>query len=781
MSKTKNPEIPVDVYAQFVRSLFNDANTVLLGAICQGLIATLVYLRNGDVAFLILAGLLLCAGLFRFNGMIRFRSSNQITDEKSARHWERRYLIAGGIHGFLLGVFCFAAIYTYSDGYAEIAAVSITLGSTMAIVGRNYGSRTMVIILATTMVLPISAALLLKGDPHHFVLGLFIIPFFFTLIKMANHVRTVLFTAISEQKYSKRIAQQFDKALNTMSHGLIMLGKDGRVVVANSEATKVLNASSAEQLHGRTLRALLMRCVAAGIIHRCDHKSIEAMLTSALKDGRDRKMLVELANNRHFEFSAREGRDELGVITFEDVTGRIEAEEKIRYMARFDNLTGLPNRAYFCEIVNRTLAGQQADSLCGLVVIDLDDFKHINDTHGHPVGDGLIYSIGERLSKHVTDTLKVSRFGGDEFMVFASNLPDEAAMCAKLKEIFSDLEADVDVAGHVLQIQASAGAVVSRVADADVDGMIVKADLALYATKDNGKNHWKLFEESMDEAFRRRQTLKSELRQAISRGQLRVAYQPIVGMNSMKVEACESLCRWDHPDLGSVSPAEFIPLAEEMGIITDITDFMLERACAECTNWPTNTRVSVNLSANDFRNPNVVKMVCHALEKSGLDPARLEVEVTETAVLDDRSRTRDYLNDLKALGVSVALDDFGTGYSSLSYLHDLPLDKLKIDRAFVMDITENERSLDLLMGVLQLSRQLGLKVTIEGIETFDQLQLLSGIKISPDLLQGFLFGAPLSASGVAVMTRAVQPFGKEIQTTNLEPVRKPAAPKAAQA
>lgn len=781
MKRSKNPEIPVDVYVQFVRSLFNDANTVLLGAFCHGLIAAMVYLRSGDVVFLALAGLLFGAGLFRFNGMLKFRSSKGITDEASAWRWEREYLLRGGIQGFVLGAFCFSAIYSNPNDYGEIAAVSVALGSTVAIVGRNYGSRVMVMILSTTVVLPISAALLLKGDFYHFVLGLFIIPFFFILIKMANHVRTVLFSAISEQKYSKRIAHQFDKALNTMSHGLIMLGKDGRVVVANAEAVKLLNAASAEQLHGRTLRALLMRCVAAGIIRRSDHQSIEKMLTGALKEGRDRKMLVEFANNRHFEFSAREGRDELGVITFEDVTGRIEAEEKIRYMARYDSLTGLPNRAYFCEIVNRVLAGQPADNLCALAVLDLDDFKHINDTHGHPVGDGLIYAIGERLSKHVDDNVKVSRFGGDEFMVFVRNLPDEAAMCAKLEMIFDDLAADVDVAGHVMQIQASAGAVVCRVADADVDGMIVKADLALYATKDSGKNHWKLFEASMDEAFRRKQTVKSELRQAISRGQLRVAYQPIVGMKSMKVEACESLCRWDHPDLGAVSPAEFIPLAEEMGIVTDITEFMLERACLECMSWPENTRVSVNLSANDFRNPNIVKMVCAALENSGLAAERLEIEVTETAVLDDRSRTRDYLNNLKALGVSIALDDFGTGYSSLSYLHDLPLDKLKIDRAFVMDITENKRSLDLLKGVLHLSRQLGLKVTIEGVETFEQLKVLSGTKISPDLLQGFLFGAPLSASGVAIMTRAVQPFGKELQETRQSPVRKSAVRKIAQA
>ena len=210
MSRQKHTEIPVDVYIQFVRSLFNDANTVLVGACCHALVAFMVYLKNGSVPFLVLAGLLIGAGLFRYYGMLKFKSSDGIHDEKSAWAWERDYLLRGGFQGFILGVFSFTAIYSYPDAYAEIAAVSVALGSTVAIVGRNYGSKIMVLVLSTTVVLPISAALLLKGDIYHFVLGLFIIPFFFILMKMAAHVRTVLFSAISEQKYSKRIATRFE-------------------------------------------------------------------------------------------------------------------------------------------------------------------------------------------------------------------------------------------------------------------------------------------------------------------------------------------------------------------------------------------------------------------------------------------------------------------------------------------------------------------------------------------------------------------------------------------
>ena len=235
-------------------------------------------------------------------------------------------------------------------------------------------------------------------------------------------------------------------------------------------------------------------------------------------------------------------------------------------------------------------------------------------------------------------------------------------------------------------------------------------------------------------------------------------------MATMRISSCEALCRWDHPEFGPISPGIFIPLAEEMGIISEVSSFMLHAATAECMKWPEPIRVSINLSAKDFRTGDIVALVRSALEAAGLAPDRLEIEVTETALLDDKSSTRQYLEDLKALGVRIALDDFGTGYSSLSYLHTLPLDKVKIDRSFIEDITRNRRSLELLRGVVNLSRPLGLAVTIEGVETFDQLKLLA-LEVKPDLVQGFLFGSALSASGIATMSNTVWPFAKDLKPT----------------
>jgi len=266
----------------------------------------------------------------------------------------------------------------------------------------------------------------------------------------------------------------------------------------------------------------------------------------------------------------------------------------------------------------------------------------------------------------------------------------------------------------------------------------------------------------MDQAFRNRQLLKADLRQTIEAGGLRVVYQPIVSLETMRIASCEALCRWDHPDLGPISPAVFIPLAEEMGIISEISDFMLRAATQECTRWPEAISVSINLSAKDFRNNEIISRVRRALEASGLEPHRLEIEVTETALLDDKSQTRTYIEELKALGLRIALDDFGTGYSSLSYLHTLPLDKIKIDRSFLVDVCRDKRSLELLKGIVALSNRLGLLVTVEGVETFDQLQVLA-LEVKPELVQGFLFGSALTATGIDTMSTTTWPFAKQIR------------------
>lgn len=765
MGKTTENHIPDDVYVQFVRSLFDNAYMLLIGAGCHAVVALMAYWKSGEPIYGALAIALFGIGLWRYIDITSFHRSGGIADADEAARWERRYVVKGAIQGFALGLFCFVGIYLVPDPFAEIGAVAVTLASIVTVVSRNYGSRRMVLIFATTFVAPIATGLILKGSIPYVTLGFLIIPFHFVIKSSADSVRDVLFSAVIGHKQARQIAQRFDRALNTMPHGLVMLDSNGRVVVANAEAAHLMAMSSPEAVVGRSIEALFMRGVAAGVLDMRECRYVVGQLTRSLRDGRDRKIMLTFTDGRHFELSTREGRDELSVITFEDVTQRAQSEEKIRMMARFDNLTGLPNRAYLHELVGEYMAAGDRGRLCGLAVFDLDDFKSVNDTLGHPVGDGLIYAAAERLGVFRKNGVEVARFGGDEFMIYFDRIEDDAHMAQMLDEIFAALQGEVDVAGHSLRIQASAGAVLSRVGDTDVDAMTVKADLALYTVKELGKNGWRLFEATMDEAFRNKQLLKADLRNAIEANGLRVVYQPIVAMESMRIACCEALCRWDHPELGPISPAIFIPLAEEMGIVSEISSFMLAAATKECAKWPDPINVAINLSAKDFRSRDIVDKVRSALAESGLAPGRLEIEVTETALLDDKSLTRELIEEMKALGVRIALDDFGTGYSSLSYLHKLPLDKIKIDRSFLIDVTQNERSLELLKGVVNLSRPLGLQVTVEGVETFEQFKVLA-LTVKPDLVQGFLFGSALSASGIETMSATVWPFLKETRTAS---------------
>jgi diguanylate cyclase (GGDEF)-like protein len=763
VSATRNKELPDDIYIPFVETLFRDGVSLAIGLFAQTVLILLVWSRTGNPAYLAVALCLLVVGFLRVVDMRRVLSLPPAATREEARQRESRYILFGAMHGAVLGTFSLVAIYSAQGSFSETAAVCISLATATGIVGRNYGSPRMVVILIIALTCPMSLGFILRGDPYHVILGLLSAPFLLAMYRYAYTVRDVLFTAISAEKRANRIAGRFNRALNTMSHGLVMLGPQGRVVVANAEAAHLMSLKSPDALLGRSVHSLLMRGVAGGMLAAKDCRYVEAQLTRALREGKDRKVLVGFSNGQHYEFSAREGSQELGVITFEDVTARVEAEERIRFMARYDNLTGLANRAYFHELVGECMAAGDRDRLCALAAIDLDDFKSVNDTLGHPVGDGLIYAVAERLASFGSNGVHVSRFGGDEFMIFFDRVEDESHLSTLIDDIFVGMQGEIDVAGHVLRIQASAGAVLSRVDGTDVDEMIVKADLALYKAKELGKNGWRLFEAAMDAAFRNRQLMKADLRSAVEAKTLRVVYQPIVAMDTMRIASCEALCRWDHPDLGPVSPGIFIPLAEEMGIISEISTFVLEAACLECAKWPAQTSVSVNLSAKDFRNRGVVHKVRDALAASGLAPHRLEIEVTETALLDDKSATRELIEEIKMLGVRIALDDFGTGYSSLSYLHKLPLDKVKIDRSFLMDVTQNTRSLELLKGIVNLSRPLGLAVTVEGVETFEQLKILA-LEVKPDLVQGFLFGSALSASGIETMSTTVWPFAEEFRT-----------------
>jgi diguanylate cyclase (GGDEF)-like protein len=567
---------------------------------------------------------------------------------------------------------------------------------------------------------------------------------------MANGLREFLFAAVMGKRRLSIVAGRFDAALNNMPQGLLMLDGQQRIAVINNKAKAMLRIAEHTKLHGRRLEVLLRYCAREGLFPHNDMANVRARMTD-LVAGRKTRDIFQLSGERYIECIGNQTVGDGAVLMFEDVTQRVEAEARIQHMARFDGLTSLPNRNYFETMVRTLRAHQSADSFAALVVIDINHFKHVNDTLGHHTGDVLLRLFAQRLYSLDQQRFVVSRFGGDEFVVFVFNLQNQAEITGIMDHITSVVSGVYDLDGDHVHIDISAGIAIENIANCDVGNMHINADLALYEAKGHEDRQWAVFVGAMDTKYRSRQKLKADLRQAIGNNEIKVVYQPIVSAQSLRIVACEALARWVHPELGSVPPAEFIPLAEEMGIITDITRFMLDQACKDCLTWGDRIGVSVNLSAIDLKSNEIARDIASALQKSGLPAHRLEVEVTESAIIADRNKTSMVLQRLKNAGINIALDDFGTGYSSLSYLNTLPLTKVKVDRSFVRDITTDRRSLMLLRGVTQLSHELGLGVTVEGVETEEQLALIR-VAAGADLVQGYLLGMPLPADTIGSMT-----------------------------
>ena len=462
------------------------------------------------------------------------------------------------------------------------------------------------------------------------------------------------------------------------------------------------------------------------------------------------KVVLRLADGQFCEVTVSSRQDN-SVLLFEDITERVKSEERINYMAHYDTLTGLPNRAYFTEQVEADLDRRRhgrASDIAMLMIVDVDDFKHVNDTMGHLIGDRVLIETSERLSRVLGRDSLVARLGGDEYVVYRSGGVKLSDTISDPQAILAAFAGAFEVSGEVFSVNVSIGVVtVSDGAD-DLDALMTKADLALYKAKALGKGQSQVFHDEMDTDYRYRQRLKADLKQTVAEGRLSLAYQPIVDLRTRRVVSCEALARWHHPELGSIPPSLFIPIAEETGLISEISAWVLKSATQECRNWPEEVSVSVNISARDFRNADVAAMVDAALAGSGLAPRRLEIEVTETALIEERAAATQILGQLATQGIGIALDDFGTGYSSLSYLQALPFTKLKIDRSFVMDIGQNPRSLKLLCNVAQLGKDINLTVTAEGVETEEQLNLIARHS-KVDQIQGYLFGVPLPKREVA--------------------------------
>src|SRR3954447_22275854 len=443
-----------------------------------------------------------------------------------------------------------------------------------------------------------------------------------------------------------------------------------------------------------------------------------------------------------------------------DLTKMRQSEVELDRLARQDSLTGLANR----EVLRRALAdalvsASRRKHCCSVFLLDLDRFKAVNDTLGHPAGDTLLRLVSLRLRDEVGEMGQVGRLGGDEFVVVLPQAPSKKDLSRLAQGIIDSLSRPYTINGTVVSIGASVGIVTSDYDDRTSDDLMRDADLGLYAAKAAGKGCYRFFAPEMHEAARERQLLESDLRVALEKGELRVVYQPQVDASSEAVTGFEALVRWDHPEHGPVSPALFIPLAEEIGLINEIGEWVLRTACTEAALWPQNISVAVNLSPVQFKSVALPTNVRTVLSETGLAAKRLELEITEGVFLSNDEHVHDMIDSLKKIGLKLSLDDFGTGYSSLSYLQRVPFDKIKIDQSFVRGASDPEsRNAALIRAMVGLAADLSMQTTAEGVETSEELMLVRNLGCS--LVQGYIFGKPMppeEAAQLAAKGAATRP------------------------
>lgn len=811
MARSRNfgssTEMPVNQQVAFLETHYNNRGVMFTGYLGHVLACAVCFIGTGDLNYLWFSLWVTIVLALRFIDMhlydVASTSRTAPATQEFVNFWETRYSIGVFAAALSLGLVAGYSLLFYPISLTSVITVGLACGSMISVVGRNFGKVRNINILTLMCGLPMCVGLMIRCyidlgssnatnlpqvapfiapyiDPAflYALTAIMLTPLMVVTRTLAKSVRALLHHAYVSTHRANEVSQFLSITLDNMPNGIIMLEKSQEVYVHNLKVERYLNVTK-DMIANRNLFAL----VRAGSMNGFYTEKQAREFLSQFKSLINEETTTEYFNFRPGETievkafrSIRTAMEALGtghatkmkqflneellgtVFIFEDVSERLSSHSKIEQMGRFDGLSDLPNRGHFTELMTETVGNMSEDSFVALAMFDVDGFKKINDSLGHSAGDQVIIHVAAKMKKITGGKAILCRTGGDEFVIAYPNLTNEDDVNSIFDRVFNAICTNYVILGRSLSLKVSGGVTCMSKLDFNLDEALKRADFALYETKTETKSgrprQWQMFSAEMAQNRQREELRREDLRLAIENESFHIAYQGMRTPDGSRIQCCEALARWIHPTHGNVPPTEFIQTAEEIGQVTEITRIVINKACREAMSWPSDVSVSVNLSAVDLGRPDIVNVIRKALETSGLPPERLQVEVTETVFVKDIEKATGILHHLRDLGVKTALDDFGTGYSSLSYLTRLPLDKVKIDKSFIEDIGMDSKADILFSATVQLAKNVGFQVVVEGVETQEQLDTINRIA-KVDLIQGYLFGKPASNSAVKAQILAV--------------------------
>jgi diguanylate cyclase (GGDEF)-like protein/PAS domain S-box-containing protein len=674
-------------------------------------------------------------GAMHYTGMAALRTQGDI-------EFNRNYLVASLVLGIVFGgMASIVGLAKFDTRHRLIAASLLTFG----ICALHFtGMTAATIVPDPTVVMPTSAI-----EPSSLVIAVTAVTMLILSFSLAGAILDEHLTSRSATEAARLAASEarFRQLTDATFEGILM-HSDGKIADVNSAMARLIDVP-VDSLIGRNVASLVTES-SLPILRKHMEANIEAACEIELKRPDGSLVPAEVLTR---SFGPQNGAGSTRVLAVRDISERKDAEERIRHMAHHDALTGLPNRRMFVDRLHQVLARSKRDgTTVAVLCLDLDRFKHVNDLGGHAAGDELLRQVAKRLNDSIRTEDTAARLGGDEFAVIQVGVahPDGPGIMAE--RLVKAISKPFDLGGQQTMIGTSVGIALYPGDGEEGEDLVRAADTALYRAKEAGRGTFRFFEAEMDVRLQDRRMLERDLRQALASDQLKVHYQPLADCGGGNIVGFEALVRWNHPERGFISPVQFIPLAEECGLIMPLGAWVMRRACSDAASWPGDKLVAVNLSPAQFRHADLAKEILNILKETGLSPNRLELEVTESLLIDDPDRVLATLMTLKDAGVRISLDDFGTGYSSLSYLQRFPFDKIKIDRSFVSQMEKNADSMSIIRAVIALGKSLRIKITAEGVETEAQLGLLQ--QENCDLVQGYLLGKPMAKEDLGKLLAA---------------------------